>query len=215
MYRVQRSRSRAASRSSERFIERRDEPLAPQGREDAGMNSERLPPRASRTHVHVLIDTPAGSANKYKLDEEYGLFRVSRRLPEGMVFPHNFGSIPGTRAADGDPLDVLVMGLPAAFPGCLITARLIGVLQASQLERGKPVRNDRLIGIGETPVNRSPVRQLSDLPARQLADIENFFRSYNAAQGRKFSILGRSGPRAAEAALRRAIREFADGQADG
>lgn len=178
------------------------------------MKLERIPPRASRTHVHVLIDTPGGSPNKYKLDEEYGLFRVSRRLPEGMVFPHNFGSIPGTRAADGDALDVLIVGLPPAFPGCLITARLIGVLQASQIEGGKPVRNDRLIGVGETPVNRSSVRHLSDLPAQQLADIENFFRSYNAAQGRKFSISGHSGPRAAEAALRRAIREFESKSSD-
>lgn len=176
------------------------------------MKLERVPPRASRSHVHVLIDTPAGSANKYKLDEECGLFRVSRRLPEGMVFPHNFGSIPGTRAADGDALDVLVLGLPPAFPGCLITARLIGVLQASQVESGKSVRNDRLIGVGETPVNRSSMRHLSDLPAQQLADIENFFRSYNAAQGREFSITGRNGPSAAEAALRRAIREFEAGQ---
>ena len=176
------------------------------------MKLERVPPRASRTHVHVLIDTPAGSANKYKLDEEYGLFRVSRRLPEGMVFPHNFGSIPGTRAADGDLLDVLVLGLAPAFPGCLVTARLVGVLQASQIESGKPVRNDRLIGVGETPVNRSAVRHISELPVRQLADIENFFRAYNAAQGREFSISGRSGPRAAEAALRRAIREFERGR---
>ncbi len=160
--------------------------------------------------MHVLIDTPAGSANKYKLDEECGLFRVSRRLPEGMAFPHNFGSIPGTRAADGDPLDVLVLGLAPAFAGCLVTARLLGVLQASQVERGKSIRNDRLIGVGETPVNRSSLRQLSDLPSQQLADIENFFRSYNAAEGREFRIVGRSGPRAAEAALRRAIRAFGE-----
>ncbi len=172
------------------------------------MPLERVPPKASRAHVHVLIDTPAGSANKYKFDEEYGLFRISRRLPEGMVFPHNFGSIPGTRAADGDPLDVLVVGLPPAFAGCLVTARLIGVLQASQVEGGRTLRNDRLIGVGETPVNRSSVRHLGDVPAQQLADIESFFRSYNAAQGREFRISGRGGARAAEAALRRAITAF-------
>jgi inorganic pyrophosphatase len=172
------------------------------------MQLERIPPEAGRGQVHVLVDTPGGSANKYKLDDEYGVFRISRRLPEGMVFPHNFGSIPGTRAEDGDPLDVLVVGLPPAFPGCLITARLLGVLQARQVEGGKAIRNDRLVAVGETPVNRSPLRQLNDLPAQQLANIEHFFRSYNAAQGREFRILGRSGPRAAQTALRRAIRAF-------
>jgi inorganic pyrophosphatase len=113
--------------------------------------------------VHVVIDTPAGSRNKYKFDEKLGIFRLSRVLPAGLVFPHDFGSVPGTRAADGDPLDVLVLGLPPTFPGCLITVRLIGVLHARQVEHGKSIRNDRLIGVGETPVNVSPVRALEDI----------------------------------------------------
>jgi len=50
--------------------------------------------------VHVIVDTPAGSANKYKFDDELGVFRVSRVLPVGLVFPYDFGSVPRTRAAD-------------------------------------------------------------------------------------------------------------------
>jgi hypothetical protein len=90
--------------------------------------------------VHVVIDTPAGSPNKYKFDEKLGIFRLSRVLPAGLVFPYDFGSVPGTRAADGDPLDVLVLGLPPTFPGCLITARLIGVsLQREALGLGSRI----------------------------------------------------------------------------
>src|SRR5215813_12223922 len=48
--------------------------------------------------IPVLIDTPKGSRNKYKYDLERGLFSVSRILPEGLAFPHDFGSIPGTCA---------------------------------------------------------------------------------------------------------------------
>ncbi|MBV8805671.1 MAG: inorganic diphosphatase [Sinobacteraceae bacterium] len=154
--------------------------------------------------VHVVIDTPAGSANKYKLDGD--VFRVSRVLPAGLVFPHDFGSIPGTRASDGDPLDVVVLGLPPTFPGCLITVRLIGVLRARQIERGKSIRNDRLIGVGETPVNPSRVRGLRDLEPRTVDDIAHFFEAYNAAQGRDFKITGRGDSRAAQAALDQAIR---------
>src|SRR5690349_3177236 len=104
------------------------------------MNLDQLPPREPKSaRVHVVVDTPAGSANKYKFDAGYGVFRVSRKLPDGMVFPHDFGSIPGTRAQDGDPLDVLVIGLPATFPGCRLTVRLLGVLHAYQVERGRKV----------------------------------------------------------------------------
>jgi inorganic pyrophosphatase len=158
--------------------------------------------------VHVVIDTPAGSRNKYKFDEQLGVFRISRVLPQGLVFPHDFGSIPGTRAADGDALDVVVIGLPATFPGCLVTTRLIGVLRARQVERGRMLRNDRLIGLGETPVNTSSVRGLRDLNGQQLDDIAHFFESYNEAQGREFKIIGRGERSAAEAAVERAIRAY-------
>lgn len=171
------------------------------------MRFDRVPARSPDGDcVHVIIDTPAGSANKYKFDDELGVFRVSRVLPAGLTFPHDFGSIPGTCAADGDPLDVLVLGLPPTFPGCLITARLIGILRARQSEGGKTIRNDRLIGAGRTPVNPASLRRLQDLRPQQLADIERFFKTYNEAQGRRFSITARGDRRSAQAALDQAIR---------
>jgi inorganic pyrophosphatase len=42
--------------------------------------------------VRVVIDTPAGSRNKYKFDIELGVFKLSRILPAGMSFPFDFGS---------------------------------------------------------------------------------------------------------------------------
>jgi len=69
------------------------------------MHFDQLPAREGRSrHVHVVIDTPAGSRNKYKYDTRLGLFRISRMLPRGSVFPYDFGSIPQTRSPDGSPL---------------------------------------------------------------------------------------------------------------
>jgi inorganic pyrophosphatase len=177
------------------------------------MRFDEVPPcEPDGGRVHVVIDTPAGSRNKYKFDEKLGIFRLSRVLPAGLVFPYDFGSIPGTRAADGDPLDVLVLGLPPTFPGCLITVRLVGVLRARQIERGKSIRNDRLISVGETPVNVSPVRALEDVEPGQLNDIARFFETYNAAQGRTFRVTGRGGRKAAQAALNDAMRAWRQAQ---
>ena len=58
-----------------------------------------IPPRESGSgRIHVVIDTPAGSRNKYRYDRQLGVFRVSRILPRGATFPYDFGSIPGTSA---------------------------------------------------------------------------------------------------------------------
>jgi len=174
------------------------------------MHPYELESRDPHSHeVLVVIDTPAGSRNKYKFDEAAGLFRVSRVLPLGMAFPHDFGSIPGTRAEDGDPLDVMVLGLAPAFPGCLVTVHLLGVLQAVQTEHRKRVRNDRLIAVASTPVNPPSLRDLDSVGREHLHHIEQFFVSYNRAQGRDFRFTARSGPRAAEASLERAVRRFA------
>jgi inorganic pyrophosphatase len=177
--------------------------------EDVVTKLDELPARESGSRrIHVLIDTPAGSRNKYKYDPSLGVFRVSRVLPKGAVFPYDFGSVPQTCAPDGDPVDVLVLGGAPSFPGCLVTARLIGVLHAKQREHGRTIRNDRLIAVMETPVNRSPLRELRDLDPERLRDIENFFESYNRRQGRDFTITGRGGRSVAEAALERALRAF-------
>jgi inorganic pyrophosphatase len=158
--------------------------------------------------VHVLIDTPAGSRNKYKYDRTLGTFRLSRVLPAGSEFPHDFGSIPQTRAADGDALDVLVIGLAPSFPGCVVTARLIGVLHAEQTEGGRRIRNDRLLAVAETEVNEASVTELEQLGEDTLRDIEHFFESYNRRQGREFRMTGRDGRRAAERLLEEAVRSF-------
>jgi inorganic pyrophosphatase len=158
--------------------------------------------------VRVVVDTPKGSRNKYKYDETLGLYRLSKVLPLGSAFPYDFGFIPSTRAEDGDPLDVLLLGEEALFPGCLVTVRLVGVIQAEQTEHGKTFRNDRLIGAIETPVNQPAIRTLEDLRTERLDEIEYFFIAYNHLEGRHFKPIGRHGPAMAEQLLTDGIRQF-------
>jgi len=177
--------------------------------------TQAIPPREPGSgRVHVVIDTPAGSRNKYKYDQHLNVFRISRVLPPGAAFPHDFGSVPGTRAEDGDALDVLVLHLAPAFPGCLVTVKLIGVLHAEQREGGKLVRNDRLIAAADTPVNPAWLKELRELDKEELRAIEHFFRSYNAFQGRPFEIKSRGGASDALRTLERAIRAHAAHRAE-
>jgi inorganic pyrophosphatase len=93
-----------------------------------------------------------------------------------------------------------------AFAGCLVTVRLIGVLHAEQHESGKLVRNDRLIAVADTPVNPARLGDLRELDVEELRAIEHFFTSYNAFQGRQFSIQSRGDAAEALRTLERAIR---------
>jgi inorganic pyrophosphatase len=157
--------------------------------------------------VNVVVETPAGSRNKYKLDEKSGLFLLHKVLPAGAAFPFDFGFVPGTRAEDGDPLDVMVLGEEATFTGCLLTVRLLGVIEAHQKHKGSTIRNDRLIGTPETEKIRPDARSLSDLPAGLVDQIEHFFVAYNRYEGREFVPLRRRGPKAAAACVARALSD--------
>lgn len=148
--------------------------------------------------LNVIVDTPKGSRNKYKFDEELGLFRLGGVLAVGHVFPFDFGYVPNTLGGDGDPLDVLILMDEPAFAGCLIPSRLIGVIQASQTEDGKTENNDRLIAVAAGARVHSDVKSLDDLNETLIDEIEHFFVSYNEAKGKKFEPLGRGGARKAK-----------------
>jgi inorganic pyrophosphatase len=158
--------------------------------------------------INVVIDTPSGSAAKYKYDAKLGCYRVSRLLPKGAVFPYSFGSIPRTAAEDGDPLDVLVLCDASLAIGILVTVKLIGILWAEQIEGGKALRNNRLLGVPVTEVNRAAVADIDQINDTQLREIEHFFYSYNHAHGRPFKSLGRGGATEAQAALHAAQQRY-------
>jgi len=90
---------------------------------------------AKRFQCRAIIETPKTRRNKFDYDSESGLFKLAGLLPEGMMFPFDFGFIPATLGGDGDPLDVMVLMDEPAHVGCLVDIRVIGVIQAIQTMR--------------------------------------------------------------------------------
>ena len=156
--------------------------------------------------VNAIVDTPKGSRNKFKYDQEKRLLKLSGVLPLGASFPFDFGYIPATKGEDGDALDILILMDEPASPGCLVPAKLIGVIEAEQTEAGETSRNDRLIAVAADSRNHSQVRFLGDLNSNALAEIEHFFVSYNEAKGKEFKVLGRAGPERAKELIQSAQR---------
>lgn len=147
--------------------------------------------------LNAVIETPSGSRNKFKFDEKLGFFKLSGVLPEGMVFPHAFGFVPGTKAEDGDPEDILVIMDEPTFTGCVVPTRLVGVIEAEQTEDGKSDRNDRLVAVAAQSRDYSEIQDLNDLNQNMMKEIEQFFVNYNRERGKKFRVLGTRGPKQA------------------
>lgn len=159
--------------------------------------------------LNVIIETAKGSRNKFNYDEKLHLFKLGGVLPAGAVFPFDFGFIPSTLGGDGDPLDVLLLMDEPAFPGCLVEARLVAVIEALQTERdGEQMRNDRLIAIASDSRTHKAVRTLADLNEVLLDEIEHFFISYNQIKGKEFAPLGRHGPIKAAKLVEDGMRRF-------
>ncbi len=157
----------------------------------------------------VVIETPKGSHNKYKFDEELGVFMLSGILPEGMSFPYDFGFLPATLGEDGDPLDVLVLMDQPAFCGCVVLSRLIGVIEAKQTERdGKSERNDRLVAVPMKCRVYNDCHSLKELNEHRQHEIQEFFVSYNRVHGKKFDVLDILGPKRAEELARQGMKKF-------
>ena len=158
-------------------------------------------------NLNVVIDTPKGCRNKYAFDFKINGYKLKTVLPHGTVFPFDFGSIPGTIAEDGDPLDVLVLMDEPVFVGCLVGARLLGVIEAEQSEAGNTERNDRLIAVAAESHTNGNLKSLQKLDSTLISEIEHFFVSYNDIRGKKFKPMGRKGPAVAERLIKKQTKK--------
>jgi inorganic pyrophosphatase len=130
-------------------------------------------------------------------DEELGVFRLKKVLPEGMSFPYDFGFVPSTRGGDGDPIDALVLMDEPGTTGCLVACRLIGVILGEQKAKRERCRNDRLVAVAVPSHTHADLRHVHDLNESLLSELEKFFVNYHAEYGEQFRVLGCKGPRAA------------------
>lgn len=155
-----------------------------------------------------IVETPRHSRCKYSYDEATGLFHLSFVLPEGLIFPFDFGFIPSTLSGDGDPLDVLILLDAPAAVGVVVEIRLLGVIKAVQAEDGKKARNDRLLAAAVQSHEYQHVKTIDDLPPSMLNQIEQFFVAYTRLQGRSFTLEGAGGRKAALRAVKKAMAAF-------
>ena len=165
-------------------------------------------PVRSGEGVLVVVETPAGSRVKLKLDLELGQVTVSRPLPLGLHYPFDWGFIPSTRAEDGDPLDAMLYGTGPGASGTVVPARLLGVLKVEQNRKQGPgrQRNDRLFLAPLQAAHGDAPNDVFALPERLQAELEDFFVWSTRWEKKDLRFLGWSGIDEAEAILSAAER---------
>src|ERR1700753_4211234 len=110
--------------------------------------------------VEVIVETPQGSRNKYKVDKKSGRIRLDRMLFTSTVYPLEYGEIPGTLAEDGAPLYMLIWLDEPTFPGCLVTVRPVAVFWLSD-ERGPDAK---LLAVASHDIRKAKITDLPDVP---------------------------------------------------
>lgn len=142
--------------------------------------------------IDVLIEIPRGSRNKYEWDEEAGRFRLDRHLFSATVYPADYGFIPGALGEDGDELDALVLLEEPCFPGCLVSARPVGLVHMDD-EKG---RDTKIICVLSGDPRWDSIQDLDDIPIHLRREIQHFFRTYKDLEPGKDSQVGEWGDRA-------------------
>lgn len=150
------------------------------------MDLTRIPAQPKAGLINVLIEIPAGSKNKYEFDKELNAFALDRVLYSSVQYPYDYGFVPNTLADDGDPLDGMVLIDQPTFPGCVIPARPIGMLE--MIDGGD--RDEKILCVPDKDPRYAQVKSLKDIAPHRLDEIAEFFRSYKNLEKKVTEILG-------------------------
>jgi inorganic pyrophosphatase len=124
--------------------------------------------------INVIVEIPRGSRNKYEYDRSGAFMKLNRVLFSSLHYPGDYGFIPRTLKASGDPLAVLVMTNEPTFSGCVIQARPLGVFRL--IDKGE--YDDKILAVPHTDPLFSEYRDLGDVPKHFLEEAAHFFRVY-------------------------------------
>jgi inorganic pyrophosphatase len=157
------------------------------------MNIEKIPVGKNPPwDVNVIIEVPLGGEPvKYELDKDSGAMYVDRFLHTAMRYPCNYGFVPHTLAADGDPVDVLVAARSTLVPGAVVRARPIGVLVMED-EAGA---DEKILSVPVDALHPyySEVTSYRGLPKILREQIAHFFQHYKDLEPGKWVKITRWG----------------------
>jgi inorganic pyrophosphatase len=135
---------------------------------------------------NVVIEIPKGSTNKYEFDPKMDALKLDRVLYSPLFYPFDYGFVPQTLYLDGDPIDVLVMLMHPTFPGCVVEARAIGVLEMRD-EKGP---DEKILAVATRDPRFNNRQSLKDLNPHTLREVTHFFEVYKTLEEKEVDVVG-------------------------
>ena len=150
------------------------------------MDLSRIPAQPKPGLINVLIEIAGGSKNKYEFDKDINAFALDRVLYASVQYPYDYGFVPNTLADDGDPLDGMVIMDEPTFPGCVIAARPIGMLE--MIDGGD--RDEKILCVPAEDPRYNDIKSIKQISQHRLDEIAEFFASYKNLEKKEVEILG-------------------------
>lgn len=138
---------------------------------------------------NVVIEIPRFSTNKYEIDPELGVMRLDRVLFSPLFYPWDYGFIPSTKYLDGDPVDCLVLISHPTYPGIVVDAKPIGVLE--MIDGG--LQDEKVLCVATKDPRFGNRHSMDDVNIHTLDEIVHFFEVYKQLEKKEVEILGWKG----------------------
>ncbi len=150
-----------------------------------------IPAKTSDGLVNVVVEIPSGTNEKWEVksdgnmvwDKKNGIPRVVPYI--GYV--GNYGSVPRTEQADGDPIDLIA--LSPAFPrGSVVPVRVIGVIVVND----DGAQDDKLFGVvpGMPMGDVKTLEEMNEKFRGVLEILKIFFSYYKGPDGGGMALEG-------------------------
>jgi len=158
----------------------------------------------------AIVEIPKGSSNKYEWDEELGAIKLDRLLFASLGYPTDYGFFPETLAADGDPLDVMIVVSDPTFPGCRIEVKPVALFRM----RDENSEDNKILCVPLTDPNWSHIETLDDLPVSLKDEISHFFAIYKTPDWKVVKVDGWYPKEEALESIERAYGRFKERQGE-
>ena len=137
--------------------------------------------------MNVFIETLKNSDTRARYHES--TFQRKESFKINSQYPYDYGFIPNTLADDGDPLDGMVIMDQPTFPGCVIAARPLGMLE--MIDGGD--RDEKLLCVPAKDPRYTDITSLDQISPHRLEEIAEFFRTYKNLEKKVTEIQGWKG----------------------
>ena len=160
--------------------------------------------------LYVVVEIPKGSSNKYEWDDELNAIKLDRLLFSSLGYPTDYGFFRDTLAADGDPLDAMVVVSEPTFPGCYIEVKPVALFRM----RDENAEDNKILCVPLTDPNWSHIEKLDDLPMSLRDEISHFFAIYKTPDWKVVKVDGWYPHEEALESISRARKRFKDRQGE-